>query len=79
MTTIYLVHVEDAMEGSVAVPTLREAQRLRRVCGAGDGQITKAEIRKTTLRDLFCAIYNREGFTEGNTEIAPDKPEGEDA
>jgi hypothetical protein len=75
MTTIYVVHVEEAMENEVAVPTLGQARNIRRECSGGEGAITRVTVSdKLGKRDLACAMFNRTGYAVESVEIMPDKP-----
>jgi hypothetical protein len=67
MTAIYTIRVDDAIEGSIAYPTLREAREAQRAFGV-DGPISRIQIGKIPLRRLLCALYNREGFAAKQEE-----------
>lgn len=69
MTTIYCVRIKDAMEGEIAFPTLRAARECSRNDDSPPSVILKIKVAKMPIRELLCAVFNREGFAEQQEEV----------
>ena len=61
---IYIAAIDDAMEGEVAYPTLRQAKADR----DPGTKITKVTLGRMT-RHALCCLFNREGYAVTQEEI----------
>lgn len=63
MTTIYIADLDDSDGDSIAFPTLAKAKKELRDYGTG-GSIRKITVAKMGIRELLCAMHNREAYAE---------------
>lgn len=77
MAILYIVNIDDEMEGSIACETLKEARQVRQDRGTPglDGEIRRCTVGKQRLRALLCALYNRQGWATAQDIVAPCLPE----